>query len=428
MKRVWLWMWILGLFTGMAFSQSIPKTAYVVNSLGQNLSVVNLENQNVTIDALALGLYTNQIVLQGTTGYVVNSGLNEIQVIGLNPLSTLSHIDIGSGSNPWNIVFWNDSLAFVSELFTNQVALVNVQTGQVLQHISVGTGPEGMCIAGHELFVANSGFNGSGYNPGEVTVIDLNSLQVVDTLHVAVNPQDVTADSLGHLLVACTGDYVTVSGSVHIFDLNTLQPIDTVHTTTFITSIRAMGDARFVLGTFGSGVLVYNQATGSFEVDTSNPLPGGPGIAIDADQNIYVTDFNADSLRVFNSAYQRIAAYPVGDGPVSVAVYEPASTGIVKGQETIPRQFTLLGNYPNPFNPQTTIEFELAAPAKVQLDVFNVRGEKITTLVNAFLPSGTHKVVWNGRDHWGNPVASGIYYYRLTAGKAHQVRAMVLVR
>ncbi len=422
--------WIVGaiMLLHVVFAQTLPKSAYVVNSLGQNLSVVNLESQNVTIDALALGLYTNQIVLHDETGFVVNSGVNNVQVIGLNPLATQRFLEIGSGSNPWNIVIWNDSLAFVSELFANQVALVNVNTGQVLQHIPTGMGPEGMCIAGNRLLVTNSGFNGSGYNPGEVTVVDLNTLQVVDTLHVDVNPQDVTRDSLGHILIACTGDYMTNAGSVHIFDANTLQPIDTVHTAAFITGIRAMQDARIVLATFGSGVMVYNQSTGQFEVDGSNPLPGGPGIAIDREQNIYITDFSADSLRIFNSNYQRIAAYPVGDGPVSVAVYEPISSGIGNTENPLAEYFELFPNYPNPFNPSTTIAFYLSCNQNVQLEVFDIQGRKVATLVRGRQSAGNHQVSWDGTNQQGEPVASGIYYYRLRVGSWQKVRRMVLMR
>jgi hypothetical protein len=74
---------------------------------------------------------------------------------------------------------------------------------------------------------------------------------------------------------------------------------------------------------------------------------------------------------------------------------------------------TLAQNAPNPFNPSTTISFSLDAPAHAQLTVFNARGQKVTTLVDATLASGLHTTVWNGTDDAGNPVSSGVYFYQM---------------
>jgi hypothetical protein len=76
----------------------------------------------------------------------------------------------------------------------------------------------------------------------------------------------------------------------------------------------------------------------------------------------------------------------------------------------------LIGVYPNPFNPTTTISFSLAQPGQVQLMVYSIRGERVTTLINSQLDAGLHSVVWNGTDANGNPVASGVYFYCLQAG------------
>ncbi len=72
--------------------------------------------------------------------------------------------------------------------------------------------------------------------------------------------------------------------------------------------------------------------------------------------------------------------------------------------------------YPNPFNPATTIRFNLNAPAPVALQIFNLRGELVTTLVERTLDAGVHAQRWNGRDDFNRPVASGVYFYRLQLG------------
>ena len=92
------------------------------------------------------------------------------------------------------------------------------------------------------------------------------------------------------------------------------------------------------------------------------------------------------------------------------------------------RSFELYQNYPNPFNPTTTLRFQLATPVHVKLEIFNVLGQKVRTLVDAPLPAGEHKVVWNGRNDADHPLGSGLYFYRLTAGDFIKIRKMVLIR
>ena len=70
-------------------------------------------------------------------------------------------------------------------------------------------------------------------------------------------------------------------------------------------------------------------------------------------------------------------------------------------------------NYPNPFNPTTTIAYELAEAGLVSMEIYNLKGQKVNTLLNDSMAAGTHRVVWNGTDKYGRAVSSGIYYCRL---------------
>jgi hypothetical protein len=85
-----------------------------------------------------------------------------------------------------------------------------------------------------------------------------------------------------------------------------------------------------------------------------------------------------------------------------------------------PEQFNLLQNFPNPFNPETHIQFQLSQARHVVLTIFNIRGKVIRTLIDEQKPSGSFRVTWDGRDHSGNKVASGLYLYELTAGDFFQ--------
>jgi hypothetical protein len=94
----------------------------------------------------------------------------------------------------------------------------------------------------------------------------------------------------------------------------------------------------------------------------------------------------------------------------------------------IPREFTLSQNYPNPFNPTTTIQYSVAVPGKVQIMVYDLLGREVKTLVNRFHEVGYGSVEWNGTDSRDVPVASGVYFYRLSAPGATKVQKMVLMK
>lgn len=93
-----------------------------------------------------------------------------------------------------------------------------------------------------------------------------------------------------------------------------------------------------------------------------------------------------------------------------------------------PKVFKLCQNYPNPFNPSTTIRFYVSEYSNVKLEVYNSVGEHVKTLVNEGMNTGSYKVTWNADDTYGNEVASGIYFYRMSANNFSDVQKMILIR
>ncbi|MCK4956064.1 MAG: T9SS type A sorting domain-containing protein, partial [Candidatus Cloacimonetes bacterium] len=93
-----------------------------------------------------------------------------------------------------------------------------------------------------------------------------------------------------------------------------------------------------------------------------------------------------------------------------------------------PKVTSLAGNFPNPFNPTTTIKFSLAEAISVSLDIFNIKGQKVNTLINSDMAAGHHSVVWNGKDKNSKNAASGIYFYVLKAGKNMFTKKMILMK
>ncbi len=97
--------------------------------------------------------------------------------------------------------------------------------------------------------------------------------------------------------------------------------------------------------------------------------------------------------------------------------------GIEKFNTQIPKEFSLKQNHPNPFNPSTTIEFELPKTSDVILKIFNVLGEEVTTLVSDRLSAGSYSYEWDA-----SKLASGVYLYRLHASEYIETRKMVLMK
>ncbi|MBI4550950.1 MAG: fibronectin type III domain-containing protein [Candidatus Latescibacteria bacterium] len=125
-------------------------------------------------------------------------------------------------------------------------------------------------------------------------------------------------------------------------------------------------------------------------------------------------------VQVNTTYYYRLQAISIaGDittfGPVEVKI-------------AAPRTFALGQSYPNPFNAQTTIKYELPKTTPVKLVIYNILGQQVRTLVDAVQPAGYYTVQWNGRNASGRTVASGVYTYRMEAGTFVQTRKMLLVK
>ncbi|MCP4706213.1 MAG: T9SS type A sorting domain-containing protein [candidate division Zixibacteria bacterium] len=94
----------------------------------------------------------------------------------------------------------------------------------------------------------------------------------------------------------------------------------------------------------------------------------------------------------------------------------------------VPVSFALLQNAPNPFNPTTNIAFDLPAASQVRLEILNVLGQRVKTLVDEVREAGSHSVTWDGRDDYGTSTASGVYFYRISAGENQAVKKMMMLK
>ncbi len=309
---------------------AVDPCAYVVNTSGETLSKINLADGTVDNDIITLGSdiasYPYQIVVRDTLAYVVASGTNEIQIIDLNSESTVGFIAMPPVSNPYWMDFLDSQFVYVSLLFNNSVALVDVINKSALYEIPVGNGPEGLVVTDGKIFVANSAYNFStgGYDPGTVSVIDITLGTVVNTINTDLNPQMLVLDDSGFVHVVCTGDYSSATGRINIID-----PVDEA----VVSSFPVGGyPAQLSIGpdniayvsapdwTFNSRVFTYNAATHEVYHNSDNPLTVGVntyGLCMFQDTTCFTASFD-DTIRVIDSSGTYLQKYAAGDNPLTM--------------------------------------------------------------------------------------------------------------
>jgi hypothetical protein len=159
------------------------------------------------------------------------------------------------------------------------------------------------------------------------------------------------------------------------------------------------------LYTVGSeGVAIYDLNTWPPSVIEQG---GRPGKFLATDGRVVATS-NGSSVHLYYLHQDRVLE--VQHGPLT------------------PDRFALSQNYPNPFNPTTFIDFSLPLSARVRVEVFNMLGQSVRTLLDSERHAGIHTVEWDGTNDHGTPVASGVYIYRINADEMHSSKKMVLVR
>ncbi|MHB9029896.1 MAG: ligand-binding sensor domain-containing protein [Candidatus Latescibacterota bacterium] len=181
-----------------------------------------------------------------------------------------------------------------------------------------------------------------------------------------------------------------------------------------------------------TGLTISASSMLYMEVDTNNVLWISNGSLTSFDGTIWkhysqsvtgmTTYFTIDKdgvlwLKSQGMAGETLSALKAASLPASVA--ETAA---------IPIAVELQSNYPNPFNPSTTLEFTLPKAGTVELAVYSITGQKVRTLTSGALPAGMHKAVWDGRDDAGETVSSGVYLSRLRVGNTTRTSRMLLLK
>jgi len=195
---------------------------------------------------------------------------------------------------------------------------------------------------------------------------------------------------------------------------------------------------RYVTGDPGSAGLpsgATNYYKGGYWVITSD---GNPGSSFRMDLNAIGVGFDTTAMRVLSrpnstTAWQyagSAAGYSGGSvADTAISTFGQFAVGLgpkvtaVEGSSSLPKEITLMRNYPNPFNPSTTIKYQLPSEARVSLVVYSLLGQQVATLIDEMKPAGDHAVTFDA-----SKLSSGLYLYQLKAGSFIQTRKMLLVK
>jgi hypothetical protein len=182
--------------------------------------------------------------------------------------------------------------------------------------------------------------------------------------------------------------------------------------------------AQYGLETFKVALSTTDNNPSSF----TNVITGPNAVSVPA---VAWTQYNYD-LSAYDGQYVYIAIRCVSNNAFALLIDDlklTTTNGTANDDPApLPTGTALLGNYPNPFNPETIIHYTMKDRGNVLIEIFNTKGQKVTTLENTLRDPGHYSVNWNGKDQQGHPVTSGVYFYKMKTGTYSSTKKMILLR
>jgi len=302
-------------------------SAYVANTLGETLSRIDLTSGQVDHNIVVLGSDVNsapnQVIVRDTMAYVINSTTDELQCINLLTETTVGYVTFPSGSNPYAMAFYDDRYAYVTLLWNNSLAKVDVDTRQIVREDSIGISPGGLVIHDHKAYVGITAVSDEYvYGQGKLAIWDCRADTLITCYNVGTNPNSLAVDGGGDIHVLCTGDYFSDFGISYIISGAADVVSDSLPLGGSPGSI-AIGPDNYAYCAAGGwvsvgNVFVYNAGTREILYDSSRPLlvtKGCMAVAPFQDSTVMAIGFY-DTVQVVNVHGGGSIKYAVGDGPV----------------------------------------------------------------------------------------------------------------
>jgi len=208
-----------------------------------------------------------------------------------------------------------------------------------------------------------------------------------------------------------SGEFIIYDGSNwEIFNIS-----DPWNPNTAVTDIEIDRNGVKWFGTDKQGLGMYDETQLLLYYKSNSGIRGDNVI------DLALREFS-DSLEVWCSVYDFESGYS------GISIYTVSPTGIEDGIVLHPDEIQLLSNFPNPFNPSTTITYMIPGAGHVSLNIYNVMGQRVRALVDGYRDVGIYKVIWDGKNDKGYMVPTGVYFYQLRMGNISRTRKMVLIR
>jgi len=301
---------------------------YVVNSLGQTVSMVDLDADTVYNDLYTVGQFPAGIAFKDDNLYVLNSGDNTLQIIGIFGGEKI--IELGDDRNPAFIEFLDGNIAAVSSWVAGTMSFVDLSADSVINEIWVGNGPWGLTSYNDKLYVGYSNYDPSTYSYGQGYVALVENQALTDSIAVGTNPALLFMDTQNEVNVICSGNYVTEFGEVWTIDPSSFTVTDNfdIGKNPAQSAINSSGRVYIAAGgaldaswnPIEGYVLIYDSITETIINGDANPLVIDEptsilGIALDSEESIYVSSFNTDEVLKIDEEGNILQRYNVGDGP-----------------------------------------------------------------------------------------------------------------
>jgi DNA-binding beta-propeller fold protein YncE len=300
------------------------------NSLAETWTATPLSGgaQLVTLPRHGLtGRAPNDVDVVGSRLYIVNSLDNDVSVVNLETGETVGCIDLGTGVNPWEFTPEpaDTTRGWITSFVSGEVMELDLAAMKVLRRDTVGVGAEGLAVTSNRVWVTLSGYDGAEgkFKDGTVVVLNKSDLSEAARLAVPPNPQFLFTGADGRMQVICTGNFDDVSGEVVRIEADASAVRDTLALggSPYRAAV-APGGVAYVAGYYG-GVTSYD--TGSFVVlhDVNDPVLPEPSYSDVAvfDTRLYAANFDFDGVVVVDlSTLTKIGEFATGDGPSAVAV------------------------------------------------------------------------------------------------------------
>ena len=307
------------------------------------------------------------------------------------------------------------------------------------QDASIASG--GMAIVGNTLYVAGSKSDGSQTLFG----FDLATGALINTTIIIGFTSDVTADATGNVYVSDTDKIYQVDP--------TAQTYSTIYTGGSLNGVLFDDANNRLLFTddspiSGSQIMALDMTTMTVSVVVATAFGGLDGLTVDQNGNYYVSSWMTAEIYRYDSNFTNLAlAATLPDGAADIhfdigtatmaaptfggnsVVFIPfAQLSATDAVTSLPSEFQIHQNFPNPFNPNTTIFYDVSRESNVKVTVFDLLGREVIKLVDRVEPAGNRSINWDGRDYTGNLVNAGVYIYQIDAEGFLQTKKMVLMK